>query len=153
LQLDDYLLANYRDGSGPPLNFYVAWYGSQRAGRSVHSPRACLPGGGWVISSFEQRTLSAGAAGSLPVNRVLIELNGSKQVVYYWFEQRGRHLASEYQVKWFIFWDALTRNRTDGALVRLVVPLSDGMDESAAEQTIARFAAQALPTLARYVPD
>src|SRR5262249_47741603 len=106
LQLDDYLFANYRDASGLPINVYVAWYDSQRAGRSVHSPRACLPGGGWIIRSFETATLPAGAAGDRPVNRVVIELGGQRQIVYYWFEQRGRHLTNEYLVKWFIFWDA-----------------------------------------------
>jgi exosortase D (VPLPA-CTERM-specific) len=153
LQVDDYLTANYRDSDGKPVNIYVAWYNSQRSGRSVHSPRACLPGGGWIIRSFEQTRLDAGAAGSVPVNRVLIELGGSKQIVYYWFQQRGRHLTSEYLVKWFIFWDALTRNRTDGALVRLSMPVSDAADESSTDRALARFAAQALPQLDRYVPD
>jgi exosortase D (VPLPA-CTERM-specific) len=153
LQLDDYLYANYREGNGHPVNFYVAWYNSQRAGRSVHSPRACLPGGGWVIRSFERFNLAAGAAGELPVNRALIELGGHRQVVYYWFEQRGRHLTSEYLVKWYLFWDALTRNRTDGALVRLSIPLADGADEAEADRAVTRFAAEAMPALGAYVPD
>jgi len=157
LLLDDYLFANYQDGSGQdarrPVNIYVAWYDSQRSGRSVHSPRACIPGGGWIIRSFDERSLAAGSAGELAVNRVVIELDGRKQVVYYWFQQRGRHLTNEYLVKWYIFWDALTRNRTDGALVRLAIPLADGDDEADADRSAARFAAQALPALARYVPD
>jgi exosortase D (VPLPA-CTERM-specific) len=153
LQLDDYLFANYHEAGSRPVNFYVAWYDSQRSGRSVHSPRACIPGGGWIIRSFEERSLEAGAAGRVPVNRVLIELDGHRQLVYYWFQQRGRHLTSEYLVKWYIFWDALTRNRTDGALVRLSIPIADDADESSADRTVARFAAQALPSLERYVPD
>lgn len=153
LQLDDYLFANYHDGGKLPINLYVAWYGSQRSGRSVHSPRACIPGGGWVIRSFEERRLPGGPHGELPVNRVLIELDGRKQIVYYWFQQRGRHMTNEYLVKWYLFWDALTRNRTDGALVRLSIPLIDGVDEQSADASVARFAAQAVPRLARYVPD
>jgi exosortase D (VPLPA-CTERM-specific) len=157
LQLDDYLFANYRSpaagSEAQPVNFYVAWYDSQRAGRSVHSPRACIPGGGWVIRSFGEYNLAAGSSGSLPVNRALIELDGHRQVIYYWFQQRGRHLTNEYLVKWYLFWDALTRNRTDGALVRLSIPLADGMDESVADRTVAGFATQALPLLERYVPD
>ena len=152
LQLDDYLYANYADGSGLPVNLYVAWYDSQRSGRSVHSPRACIPGGGWVIRSFDERRLAVGA-GEVPVNRVLIELEGRKQIVYYWFQQRGRHLTNEYLVKWYIFWDALTRNRTDGALVRLAITLPESVDESVADRSVARFAAQAVPKLERYVPD
>jgi exosortase D (VPLPA-CTERM-specific) len=152
LQLDDYLMANYRRGSDAPLNFYVAWYGSQRSGRSVHSPRACIPGGGWQIRSFEARELQVGNT-KLPVNRVVVELGTSRQVVYYWFDQRGRRLNNEYLVKWFIFWDALTRNRSDGALVRLSMPVAGSDGEVKADRAVAQFAAAAMPLLTRYVPD
>lgn len=153
LQLDDYLLANYRDTSGQQLNFYVAWYNSQRAGRSVHSPRACIPGGGWIIRSFEETNLEHVGRGAFPVNRVIIELDGHRQAVYYWFRQRGHQMTSEYLVKWYIFWDALTRNRTDGALVRIVIPLAADTDAAAADAQAAHFAAQTEPLLASYVPD
>jgi exosortase D (VPLPA-CTERM-specific) len=153
LQLDDYLMADYqRAGSAVPVNFYVAWYDSQRNGRSAHSPRACLPGGGWVIKSFEQRELSAGGQ-PLHANRAVIELGRERQVVYYWFQQRGRDITNEYLVKWYIFWDALTRNRTDGALVRIIAPVMPGMDEARADAAVAQFARAALPNLKSYVPE
>src|SRR5262245_38949778 len=104
------------------------------------------------MSSIVSRDIEAGP-GRISVNRVVIERGDVKQVVYYWFEQRGRRLTSEYLVKWYIFWDALTRNRTDGALVRLTMPVANGLDEADADRAIARFAAQAIPQLARYVPD
>ena len=88
-----------------------------------------LPAGGWQIKSLTQRSLPEIRAGrdALRVNRALIELGNQRQLVYYWFQQRGRVITNEYQVKWYLFWDALTRNRTDGALVRLIVPV--GADE------------------------
>lgn len=152
LKLDDYLMADYLDVSGVPVNFYVAFYDSQRRGRSVHSPRSCMPGGGWVIRAFEQKTLTAGGR-AIPANRAVIELGDRKQVVYYWFQQRGRAVTNEYLVKWYIFWDALTRNRTDGALVRLSVPVLPGMDESSADAQVSRFAAAVVPGLGAYIPD
>ena len=152
LQLDDYVMADYRRADAPPINFYVAWYDSQRKGRSVHSPRSCMPGGGWEIRSLEQRSLSS-AGQPLNVNRAVIELGRNKQIVYYWFQQRGRDITSEYLVKWYIFWDALTRNRTDGALVRLSVPVLPGTDESHADAELVRFASAVVPKLHTYVPD
>jgi exosortase D (VPLPA-CTERM-specific) len=154
LRLDDYLLMNYREADSLPVNFYVAYYRSQRSGMSVHSPRLCLPGGGWQIRKFEKYSL-AGADGrtSWPVNRVLIEKGGQKQLVYYWFRERDRRLTNEYVVRWYLFWDALTRNRTDGALVRLVVPIPNGSDEVNADATLGKFAAVSDATLSRYVPD
>jgi exosortase D (VPLPA-CTERM-specific) len=152
LKLDDYLMSNYRDASGVPVNFYVAYYDSQRKGHSVHSPRSCIPGGGWNIRSFEQTPLTAGNR-SVAANRVVIELGRNKQIVYYWFQQRGRVVTNEYLVKWFIFWDALTRNRTDGALVRLSAPVLPGMDEAKVDEQISRFAANIVPELHDYIPD
>jgi EpsI family protein len=155
LMLDDYLLADYVRAQEPPINYYIAWYDSQRAGRSVHSPRGCLPGGGWEIQSLTQRALPGVRAGGEPlrVNRVLIRLGNQQQLVYYWFQQRGRMISNEYAAKWYLFWDALTRNRTDGALVRLVVALPPNGAAGAADQQLTQFAAAAAPTLAAYVPD
>jgi EpsI family protein len=156
LRLDDYLLADYRRGDEPvPVNLYVAWYDSQRAGQSAHSPRSCLPGGGWRIDELDQITLpgTEDAAQPLRVNRVLIGLGNNRQLVYYWFQQRGRVITNEYLVKWYLFLDAIGRQRTDGALVRLTTPLQPGEDPARGDERLAGFAAQAVPRLSAYVPE
>jgi exosortase D (VPLPA-CTERM-specific) len=155
LRLDDYLMMNYTGPDLSPVNFYIAYYESQReAGLSVHSPKLCLPGGGWKIESFEPYELRATSGqGSLPVNRVVIEHGGSRQLVYYWFRERDRRVTNEYLVRWYIFWDGLTRNRTDGALVRLVAPIPKGVEASQVDAQLTRFANQAAASLDRFVPD
>jgi exosortase D (VPLPA-CTERM-specific) len=155
LQLSDYLLADYVNDAGPPVNLYVAYYESQRKGEAVHSPRSCLPGGGWQLRDFNQRTLSNVKIGGRPlrVNRTLIELGDQRQLVYYWFQQRGRIVTNEFAVKWYLFWDALTRHRTDGALVRLIVTLPATGNEAEADRRLADLANQVAPILTRYVPD
>jgi exosortase D (VPLPA-CTERM-specific) len=155
LKFDDYLLADYRTAGGAPVNLYLAYYRSQRKGQSVHSPRTCLPGGGWEIVSLETKHLPGGEAGpaSLPVNRAMIQKGEQKQVVYYWFQQRGRILTDEYLVKWYLFWDALTRQRTDGALVRVMAMVQPGEDEAGAEARLTAFAQRIVPELGRYIPD
>ncbi len=153
LQLDDYVLADYRRGRNEVVNLYVAWYDSQRAGQSAHSPRSCLPGGGWRITSLRQLQVPAARTQPLRVNRAQIELGNQKQLVYYWFQQRGRVITNEYLAKWYLFWDSLTRSRTDGALVRLVTPLLSGENEREADARLASFLEQAEPQLARHIPD
>jgi exosortase D (VPLPA-CTERM-specific) len=154
LQLDDYLLMNYRGVDGLPMNFYVAYYQSQRSGMSVHSPRLCLPAGGWNVEKFEQHSV-AGADGqaSWPVNRVIIEHNGERDLVYYWFRERNRRLTNEYSVRWYLFWDSVKLNRTDGALVRLVMPIPKGTSEARIDAQLTRFAQLAEQQLSSYVPD
>lgn len=155
LKLDDYILADYVRGGREPVNFYVAWYDSQRAGNSAHSPRSCLPGGGWRMTQFNQvdvpDVLVAGKP--LRVNRVQIELGNRKQLVYYWFQQRGRVITNEYLVKWYLFVDSLFTQRTDGALVRLVTPLEIGEPVAQADRRLAEFANQVAPRLERYIPN
>jgi exosortase D (VPLPA-CTERM-specific) len=154
LMLDDYLMANYADAAGRAVNFYVAWYDSQRAGRSAHSPRTCLPGGGWEMESFSQRELPGVALHGVPVrvNRVQIALRGERQLVYYFFAQRGRIVTNEYAVKWYLFVDSLFENRTDGALVRLTIPVRDGESVDAADARLTAFAKEAVGKLEAYVP-
>jgi EpsI family protein len=145
---------DYHNAQGTPVNFYAAYYQTQDSSRAVHSPHDCIPGGGWEIQKLEQRQFPAtGANGSFPMNRAVIQMGSSRQIVYYWFQERGRHLTNEYVVRWYLFWDALTRHRTDGALVRFVAQVPTGADEAGVDAGMMSLAARIVPTLPRYIPD
>ena len=156
LNFDDYVMANFLNPEQHLVNLYVGYYATQHADKVPHSPRACIPGGGWAITGFESRSLqniSVGAGQSLQINRAIIQKGEERHLVYYWFKQRSRNVTSEYLVKWFIFWDSLTQNRSDGALVRLTTPIARGEDLAAGDRRLAAFAAIVGPTLSAYVPD
>ena len=149
LKLDDYLLADYRNADGHMINFYVAYYGSQRSGASAHSPRSCLPGGGWRIESNETVVLG----GDKRANRFIISKGDTRQLVYYWFEQRGRNITNEYAVKWYLLWDSLARNRSDGALVRLTTYIVPGEDIAEADRMLTSFTRDVGSLLTNYIPE
>ena len=156
LRLTDHVIADYTHADYElPVNFYIAYYDSQRSGASVHSPRSCIPGDGWEIQTLEQVNveLQQSLAQPLQVNRVMIQKGQNRQLVYYWFKQRDRVLTNEYLVKWYLFWDSLTRNRTDGSLVRVVIPVPEGYSVDGADQQLARFLVDFYPTLNSYLPD
>lgn len=155
LKLDDYLLVDFSEEQGKPVNFYVAYYASQRKGESAHSPRTCIPGGGWEMTGLARYVVAGVTVNGQPlaVNRAVIQMGEQKQLVYYWFQQRGRVLTNEYLVKWMIFWDALTRNRSDGALVRLVAPVMPGENIAATEQRLQSFLKEATGQLSSFVPN
>ncbi len=155
LKVDDYLLMNYLAPDKSAVNLYVAYYASQKKGQSAHSPRTCMPGGGWKMQGISQRTLDGIRVGNEPlnVNRVIIQKGEHRQLVYYWFQERGRIITNEYLVKWFILWDALEMNRTDGALVRLTTYIPPGEDLEIAEQRLQDFAKLAVEELHDYVPN
>jgi exosortase D (VPLPA-CTERM-specific) len=158
LRLTDYLLADYlladparADAASATsrVNLYVAWYDSQRQGQAAHSPRSCLPGDGWQIDSLD--VLHLASVG--PVNRALIRKGDDAQLVYYWFAQRGRVIANEYAVKWWMVVDSVLRNRTDGALVRLTTTLAPGEPADAGDRRLRDFVTLAHDPLARHLPD
>jgi EpsI family protein len=136
------------------VGLWIAYYDAQTQGVAVHSPRACLPGGGWQITSLtEHEVRGVGPdGGSLRVNRVEIGLGEQRQLVYYWFAQRGRNLTSEYLVKWYIFQDGLMLNRTDGALIRLTTPVTATTDMQAGDERLEAFVRDIDPKLAYYLP-
>jgi len=156
LKLTNYFMASYiRPSDSTPVDLYIAYYASQRKGAAVHSPKACLPGGGWDMVAFDKISIAdVGPAGeALSANRVLIKLGDSQQLVYYWFHQRDRNITNEYLVKWFIFWDALTRNRTDGSLIRLVTPVDSSEGVSAADERITALIRDSDPARAYFLPN
>jgi EpsI family protein len=107
-----------RQGAAP-VWLYVGYYGSQRTGSTYHSPKNCLPGAGWTFKSSEPVTGVIPGARRATVNKVVIEKGFDRQLILYWYQDRGRVVASEYDAKAYLIWDALTKNRTDGALVRI----------------------------------
>lgn len=155
LNFDDYLMADYVDSRGGFVNLYVGYYETQQADKVPHSPRACIPGNGWQISAIGDHTLQGVeiAGRALRVNRAIIEKGDQKQLVYYWFQQRGRFITDEYMVKWYLFWDALTRNRSDGSLVRLITPLAKGEDLKEGDRRLADYARLMVPELQPYLPE
>jgi len=155
LKLTDYVIVNFvQPETRNSVNFYSAYYQSQRKGAVVHSPRSCIPGDGWQISSFEQREFADlqldGQA--LQLNRAIIQKGESRQLVYFWFQQRGRMITNEYMVKWYLFYDAITMNRTDGALIRLVTPVDKAEDIVVADKRLHLFLKDLLPELPSYLP-
>ena len=152
LKVDDYILADYNQPGGKPVNLYIAYYASQRTNESPHSPIVCLPGGGWLITLLERQTFSSGGV-DYPYNRVIIENGKSRDLVYYWFDERGRPVADEYLAKWYLLTDSVVKNRTDGALIRLTTSISPNEPEAAADQRLQSFMHVALPRMAEFLPS
>lgn len=151
LGFTDYVLSDFARPNAPPVNLYVAYYASQRSGISPHSPSVCIPGNGWRITEFERIHIRNNDI-SLPINRAIIMRGSEKQLVYYWYEERGMTIANEYWSKLLLLRDAILKNRTDGALIRLITPIYAGEREHDADKRLQEFASAAVPTLANFLP-
>ncbi len=160
LGVDEYVNRLYRNADGSLVGLYIGYYGSQRQGDTMHSPLNCMPGAGWTPVQFDRIRIpvttgasasrAIGAAGSIPVNRYIIEKGLDRQVVIYWYQSHGRVVASEYWGKIYLVLDAIRMNRTDGALVRVITPIVTSEDQ--AERAAVGFAQALFPLLDRYLP-
>jgi exosortase D (VPLPA-CTERM-specific) len=156
LGADDYLLADYSAaGQLASVNLFISFYNSTTDGTGIHSPEVCIPGGGWEVSNWRQTQVQTGNAAVPPftVNRAIIQKGQRKQLVYYWFDMRGRRFASEYEAKIYTVWDSLTKSRADGALIRFVTSVEPGEPEAVADKRLADFLASVIKIIPDYVPE
>ncbi|WP_448871658.1 exosortase C-terminal domain/associated protein EpsI [Desulfobulbus propionicus] len=152
LGVDDYIEYNYANPEGRTLNFYAAFYESVGTGGGYHSPKNCIPGGGWGIDST--KTIEVHPTNGKPpvmVSEMLIRNGNEYQVVVYWYQNRGRIIASEYWEKIYLVLDAILMKRRDGTFVRLMAPVQDG-SIAQTEQHLQRFAGLAMAELEHFLP-
>ncbi|MFK8035571.1 MAG: VPLPA-CTERM-specific exosortase XrtD [Hyphomicrobiales bacterium] len=155
LGADDYIEANYiSDQQKAPVNFFSAFYHKQTEGSGIHSPEVCLPVGGWEVFRFGKKEVSfpETSFGTFELNRAIIQKGLSKQMVYYWFEQRGVRHTNDVVAKIDVVLDGFRIGRTDGALVRFVTPMLDTESEGDAEARIEALMTEVLPRLPRFIP-
>ncbi len=152
LHFSEYIMVSYRNPKGQDIDFYVAYYESQRKEGTTHSPESCIPGSGWTFEQSGMAKIPAGNNQTMEVNRAFMEKSDSRQLMYFWFPQRGRILTSLIQVKLYSFWDALILHRTDGALVRIITPIYATEKTEDAEARIQGFTREIAPVLEGFLP-
>jgi len=155
LKADDYMLRQYRqDSSGKVIDMFVAYYKTQAAGESMHSPKNCLPGSGWTPVVNDRVFLKNDERGQpVEVNRYVIENGGERALVLYWYQENGRIIASEYWGKFYLVWDAMKTRRRDGAIVRLLIPLHKSDNTQETLESALQFARASTNDLPAFLPN
>lgn len=143
----------FRPGSPHIVDFFLAYFPTQRTGSTIHSPKNCLPGAGWapVESSHVELTWPDGRR--FPVNQYVISRGLDSQIALYWYQAHGRAVASEYWAKFYLIADAIRMNRSDGALVRVITPVQRGESLDEAKVRVRAFAEELLPKLDAHIPN
>lgn len=151
--MDSYVMRYFAAEPEPAWDFsvYVGYYQSQTQGKSIHSPKNCLPGAGWEAVSSSAVTVEAGGE-VFTVNRYLLASRTSRALVYYWYQGRGRVSWNEYAVKWSLLRDKATLGRSEEALVRVVVPIRAGTTEEAADAVAQAAASRLIPAVFAALP-
>ncbi len=151
----DFLLRVYRDTTDrlPSTDLFIAYFPSQRAGDTIHSPKNCLPGAGWTPIDSARVTLSVAGHAPFPANRYVIAKGDERLLVVYWYWAHDRAVASEYWAKIYLVADSIRMNRSDGSLVRLTTPMRPGESVDTAMARLLPFAGNVVPLLNQYIPQ
>lgn len=155
LRADDLLARSYTGANGARVDLLTVYYHKLTEGSSIHSPEVCLPAGGWEVGAWEPTviTLDDAAKTAIPLNRAIIRKGNSRQLVYYWFQQAGRRITSDYAAKFYTIVDSLSRGRTEGALVRLITSVAPGESIDRADARLRDVLTLSLPHLSKSLPD
>lgn len=140
--MSDYSLREFMRDSNVVFSVYVGYYDKQVQGKTIHSPKNCLPGAGWEVMSSEVKPAPGVGIASQTVNKVILANKNARALVYYWYQGRGRIESNEYKVKWDLLRDAALHGRTEEALVRIVVPIVTGRTDTT-DNTVERSSAEA----------
>ena len=151
LKTTEYLTRDYTNSSGKFANLYIGYYASQKTGATYHSPQNCLPGAGWEMREPEVISITTPDGKTFTANRYIIQSEQAKAVMIYWYQGRGRSVASEYTDKVFTVLDSVMRRRSDGAMIRIWTPVTGSEEETL--QTAIDLSAQTANIISQFVPD
>ncbi len=152
LKADQILSRTYGNGSSD-VSLFIAFFKSQRAGASPHSPKVCLPGSGWVPRDSATVYVSvAGFSEPIPVNRYMVTRGEYKSLVLYWYQSANRVVANEYAAKMYLIADGVRYHRSDTSLVRVIVPVRQGQSDEEAERIGIRFIQDMFQPLRSHLP-
>ncbi len=149
----DFLLRDYRDSSpNPDIALFIAYFPSQRAGDTIHSPKNCLPGAGWAPVRADRITMNLPGHAPFIANRYLIAKGADQQLVLYWYWAHDRAVASEYAAKLYLVTDSIRMRRSDGSLIRISTPIGPNRDLESAQAVLVSFASNIVSRIDTYVP-
>lgn len=151
LKLNDYLMRRYVDSDGQSLWLYIGYWETQRKGAQIHSPKNCLPGGGWEPLDSELERVAVGGSASIEVNRYVLQRGADQLLALYWFQSRGRAIAGEIDAKVELVRSAMFHRRSDGAIVRVTSPVVGSVAETS--DSLVKFVQAIYPVLGRFLPD
>jgi EpsI family protein len=150
----EFLFRNYQDDLSPdPLvNLFIAYFPSQRVGDTIHSPKNCLPGAGWIPLNSNQVEISLPPQKPFLVNRYLLAKGAQRDLVLYWYWAHSRTTASEYRAKFYLIADSIRLRRSDGSLIRVTTQLKESETEDAAQERLLSLLRDVVPRLESYLP-
>lgn len=150
--VDDSALINYSNPPENEIQLYIGYYKSQRKGDMIHSPKNCMPGSGWEITSTTYENIETKDGETIRIIKLILEKGAEKQIVFYWFHGRGRIVDSEYKQKIYLVIDSIFKNRTDDSFIRIISPVNNNQIDNTLK-SMKEFTKDLMTILEQYIPE
>ncbi len=138
---DAELVRGYRNPQGARAQVYVGYYRQQRDGKELTGEASAALD---RVASPVTVTLPTGV---VDVNQVERQQGQTSRGVLYWYDINGRIVRNIYLAKGYTLWDALTRGRTNGAVIMVAWSCSSGGSCETDRRSVIGFVSSALPLL------
>ena len=153
LWADDYVSAMYiRQDSVNRINLLIPFYEYQGTRHTAHAPQSCMLGSGWAMVDSAEKPIHLKGGKKIKTMTIIWEKDGARMLAGYFFFQRGRVITSPWMNKFYLMWDAFTKRRTDGALVRVEMVVPRGQSMKDANAVLEDFISLIFEKLPLYVP-
>lgn len=152
LSADTTLLRIYKSSRGQEASLFIAYFSSQKYGSQIHSPKHCLPGGGWNIMVKQKEEFQLPDGEKIPLNRMLISNGKESQLMYYCFLTRSGILTNEFMLKADLVLNSILRRPTDAAIIRVILPLNRSNPAKLTDQQVGEFLALFWPEIKKALP-
>ena len=150
LKPTDYLYRKYESGDGSIVYLYIGYHGGGKTSGEVHSPKNCLPGGGWYRAAEQEVPFDTGQR-RIAVVKAVYQREDQKDLFLYWYQVKGRALSDEYLLKTFEIVNSILYRRRDAAFIRVSVPVADNPE--AAFQAGMKFLGDFYPVIKEFLPQ
>jgi exosortase D (VPLPA-CTERM-specific) len=153
LWADDYISATYsRKDLVNTIYLLIPFYEYQGTRHTAHAPQSCMLGSGWAMSDSNELVVRTETGHEFTCMATIWKKGDTRVLGSYFFFQRGRIISSPWMNKYWLMVDALTKQRTDGALVRAELTMAPHQSLDEAYRLLEMFMGQVYEILPAYVP-
>lgn len=150
LKPTDYMNRQYAGIDGIPVNLYIGYHGGGKNSGAIHSPKHCLPGGGWYKASEKKASVDIGDR-KINLVAAVYQKGERKDLFLYWYQVKGKTLSDEYFLKFSEIMNSILYKRRDSAFIRVSIPFE--ADEGMAYSLGLRFIKDFYPVIGSFLPE
>ena len=147
LGVDHDLSRTYRTAAGKEVKLYIGYYESQGQGKELINYQS-----EWLHINADKMRIALSPDKEFEVNKMIQREGPLNKLTLFWYDLNGRIVTDKHEAKAYTTWDAITKRRSNGAIIIVSGDFSQTEDELAVLKNEEEFVKKLMPILHNYVP-